>query len=216
MNTTFRDYMSEITKIPLCTKDEEKKLFLRVKNGDIGARKELIERNLRLVAKVAYRYSHCGLPLIDIIGYGNIGLIKAVDSFNIDKGYSFSTYAIFKIRKEITLELDAMYSIKEQLINDENELFDNLKDEIDVEDVAVNNTISDYMDTLLSHLDERQRKIIVNYYGLYGLTPMSQFEIGIKEGGLSKQNIGQIKNRVLKKMKKYAEDYQLDDYLKNY
>lgn len=216
MNTTFRDYMNEIIKIPLCTKDEAEKLFLRVKNGDTKAREELIERNLRLVVKVAYRYNNCGLPLIDIIGYGNIGLIKAVDSFNADKGYSFSTYAVFKIRKEITLALDKMYSIKEQLLDDENNLFDNLKDEVDIEDAVINNTVSDYIDNILSHLNERQKKIIINYYGLHDLKPMSQSEIGIKEGGLSKQNIGQIKGRSLKKMKKYAKNHQLDDYLKNY
>jgi len=71
-------------------------------HGDKEARKELIEHNLRLVVYIARRYSNVGIPLMDLIQEGNIGLIKAADKFDIHKGYRFSTYAIWWIRQSIT------------------------------------------------------------------------------------------------------------------
>ena len=90
-------YINEISKIPLLTNEEEKKLAIEVKNGDKLARKKFIESNLRLVIKNAYKYLNRGLPLLDLIQEGNVGLMIAVDKFDIEKGYKFSTFAAYWI-----------------------------------------------------------------------------------------------------------------------
>lgn len=94
-------YLQEIHKIPLLTTSEERELFIRYRNGDLDAKKEIIERNLRLVVSVARHYKSNRLTLLDKVQEGNFGLIKAVDRFDVDKNYKFSTYAIWWIRQTI-------------------------------------------------------------------------------------------------------------------
>lgn len=94
-------YVNEIIKIPLLTNEEEKELAIEVKNGDKLARKKFIESNLRLVIKNAYKYLNRGLPLLDLIQEGTFGLMTAVDKFDIEKGYKFSTYATYWIRQSM-------------------------------------------------------------------------------------------------------------------
>ena len=97
-----RFYLNEISKIPLLTFEEEKALAIRIANGDEKAVEEMVLHNLRLVVMVAKKYKGCGLPLLDLIQEGNLGLIKAVEKFDYTKGYKFSTYATWWIRQAIT------------------------------------------------------------------------------------------------------------------
>ncbi len=94
-------YLQEIARHPLLTPEEERELGRRVKNGDPQARREMIERNLRLVVNIARRYLNSGMPLLDLIEEGNLGLIRAVEKFDVDKGFRFSTYATWWIRQAI-------------------------------------------------------------------------------------------------------------------
>jgi len=98
-------YLREISRIPLLSEEEELALALRCQNGDKGAREKLILANLRLVISIARRYLGYGLPFLDLIQEGNIGLIKAVERFDPQRGYRFSTYATWWIRQEITRAL---------------------------------------------------------------------------------------------------------------
>ena len=98
----IRTYLKEIRKIPLLTAKEEIELSRRVRKGDKRARERMIRSNLRLVINIAKRYGHLGVPLMDLIEEGNMGLMKAVEKFNPRKGYRFSTYAAWWIRQSIT------------------------------------------------------------------------------------------------------------------
>ena len=102
INDPVRMYLKEIGKISLLTLDEENALSARIAAGDEEAKKELAESNLRLVVSIAKRYVGRGMLFLDLIQEGNIGLMKAVDKFDSEKGYKFSTYATWWIRQAIT------------------------------------------------------------------------------------------------------------------
>jgi len=95
-------YLREISRQPLLSHEEEVELAKRMEEGDQEARKKLIIANLRLVVSVANKYLHYGLPLLDLVEEGNLGLIKAVDRFDYKKGYKFSTYATWWIRQSVS------------------------------------------------------------------------------------------------------------------
>lgn len=97
-----RMYLKEIGRVPLLSADEEIKLAKRMEDGDLEAQKRLAEANLRLVVSIAKRYVGRGMLFLDLIQEGNLGLIKAVEKFDYNKGYKFSTYATWWIRQAIT------------------------------------------------------------------------------------------------------------------
>lgn len=97
-----RMYLKEIGQIPLLTQAEEIELASRMAAGDEAARARLAEANLRLVVSIAKRYAGRGMQLLDLIQEGNLGLIRAVEKFDHEKGYKFSTYATWWIRQAIT------------------------------------------------------------------------------------------------------------------
>ena len=98
-------YLNDIRKYKILTKEEEEQLFLKVKAGDIEAKNKLIVSNLRLVVSIAKSYLNKKMSLIDMISEGNIGLIHAVEKFDTDKGYRFSTYAVWWIKQSISKAL---------------------------------------------------------------------------------------------------------------
>jgi RNA polymerase sigma factor (sigma-70 family) len=98
-------YLSEIRQIPVLSREQEQELARRARAGDESAKARLIEANLRLVVQVARRYFNRGLPLPDLIEEGNLGLIRAVEKFEPERGLRFSTYATWWIRHAITRAL---------------------------------------------------------------------------------------------------------------
>ena len=97
-----RMYLKEIGNVPLLTTEQDVELAKRVEAGDEEAKKQLTEANLRLVVSIAKKYVGRGMPFLDLIQEGNMGLMKAVDKFDYTKGYKFSTYATWWIRQAIT------------------------------------------------------------------------------------------------------------------
>ena len=97
-----RMYLKEIGKVDLLTMDEEIELAKRIEDGDESAKAELAEANLRLVVSIAKRYINRGMPFLDLIQEGNLGLMRAVEKFEYQKGFKFSTYATWWIRQAIT------------------------------------------------------------------------------------------------------------------
>lgn len=94
-------YLNEIGTYPLLTPEEERRLAQLAKEGDEAARRTMIERNLRLVVSIAKHYQHRGLPFLDLIEEGNLGLIHALEKFDPSRGFRFSTYATWWIRQNI-------------------------------------------------------------------------------------------------------------------
>ncbi len=100
-NGALSMYLKDIEKIPLIGRDEEYDLAIRAKNGDVAARERLVNGNLRFVVSIAKQFQGRGLPLIDLISEGNIGLLTAIDKFEPEKGYHFISYAVWWIRQAI-------------------------------------------------------------------------------------------------------------------
>jgi len=100
-DTGLNRYLNEIGRFPLLTPQQEIELAAKIKKGDAEARERMINSNLRLVVTVAHDYANLGLPLLDLISEGNIGLTKGVDRFDPTKGAKLSTYAIWWIKQAI-------------------------------------------------------------------------------------------------------------------
>src|SRR5437870_2352436 len=101
----LRVYLKEIMTIPLLTREQEGELARRARAGDEAAKQRMTEANLRLVVQIARRYLNRGLPLPDLIEEGNLGLLRAVEKFEPERGTRFSTYATWWIRQAITRAL---------------------------------------------------------------------------------------------------------------
>jgi len=106
-NVQFEDenilsmYLKEINRIPLLTREEENELAKKAAQGDQSARDKMVESNLRFVVNVAKKYQNQGLPLIDLINEGNIGLMNAIEKYDVERGYHFISYAVWWIRQAI-------------------------------------------------------------------------------------------------------------------
>jgi RNA polymerase primary sigma factor len=101
----IQSYLSDIGRVPLLTPDQEKSLGKAVMAGDMEARRQLIEANLRLVVSIAKKYTGRGLSFLDLVEEGNLGLIRAVEKFDYKRGFRFSTYATWWIRQSMTRAL---------------------------------------------------------------------------------------------------------------
>ena len=99
-------YFKEINRIPMLSREEEQKTAREAADGNSAAREKLINANLRFVVSVAKKYQGLGLPLDDLISEGNVGLLNAVDRFDVEKGYHFISYAVWWIRQSV---MSALY-----------------------------------------------------------------------------------------------------------
>ncbi len=100
-NSILHWYLNEIHKIPMLTREEELEVSLRARDGDQQARDHLVRANLRFVVTVARKYQSYGLSLMDLINEGNLGLIKAAERFNPDRGFHFISYAVWWIKQSV-------------------------------------------------------------------------------------------------------------------
>ncbi len=196
---------------PLSTQEEEQ-LLQGMREGDLSCRNRLIEHNLRLVAHVVKKYSNTIYETDDLISIGTIGLIKAVDSFNKEKGIRLATYASRCIENELLM---LMRSSKKQ--SKEVSLFDPIgsdkegntiqlmdiciAEEVDIieqmEEEQRLNKLQDYIDKVLT---KREKEIIVLRYGLSGGREVTQREIA-DQLNISRSYVSRIEKKALKKLK---------------
>jgi len=260
--TGIKIYLQEISGTPLLTVQEEIELAARIREGDQKARAWMIKANLRLVVKIAHDYSNFGLPLLDLISEGNIGLIKAVERFDPGKGGKLSTYSAWWIKQSIKRALanqskmirlpvhlvDKIWKMRRVALQMSEELGREPTDEEFAEEIGISSTklsqlktisirpasldapisdddstefgeivgdedartpfelfrdknMRDELSELLEVLDDRERKIIFERYGLDGGKPKTLEEIG-KKFGVTRERIRQLQNIALAKLRK--------------
>ena len=193
------------------SKKEEAECFKRLSGGDSKARNELIEHNLRLVAHIVKKYASGADEQDELISVGTIGLIKAVSSFNYEKGAKFATYASRCIENEILMHFRAAKkSAGDVYINEPVEidkdgnaltLMDLIDDGIDIhEQVDILIRSRQLYDFLKKCLDPREYEIIVYRYGLYGSSPHTQNETAEKLN-ISRSYVSRLEKKAVCKLK---------------
>lgn len=190
--------------------DVEREYFIRAREGDAHARDELIMHNLRLVAHIVKKYSQNADSQDDLISIGTIGLIKAIDSFDIEKGAKFATYAGKCLQNEILMHFRAQKKTRCEVSLSETIDIDKDGNPLTWSDVlAVDDTIADDLFIKISgekarrliteRLDMREQKIVSLRYGLSGSAPLTQREIAEKLG-ISRSYVSRIEKSALEKI----------------
>lgn len=192
-------------------KKEENKLLEKLSQGDEKARKKLIEHNLRLVAHIVKKYYANYSEQDDLISIGTIGLIKGINSFNVEKGTKLATYCARCIENEILMYFRNNKKISQEISFSEPIDTDSEGNPLTLMDIiAIDDTIVDDIDTknklvklikIINKIDnERDKTIIVKRYGLDGNMPLTQKEIA-KELKISRSYVSRIEKRILEEIR---------------
>ena len=228
-------YLGEIGYSPLLTAEEEVYFARRALRGDVASRRRMIESNLRLVVKIARRYGNRGLALLDLIEEGNLGLIRAVEKFDPERGFRFSTYATWWIRQTIeraimnqtrTIRLP-IHIVKELnvYLRTARELSHKLDHEPSAEEIAeqldkpvddvsrmlrLNERITS-VDTPLGGDSEKakQREVLARRFGLLGYEAATLEDVG-REIGLTRERVRQIQVEGLRRLREILQGQGLN------
>lgn len=208
-------YYREIRKYHPLAKEQEQQLTTLVKLGDEQARKTLIEHNLRLVTHIAQAYYRPSVELLDLIQEGNIGLIEAVDRFDPELGYQFSTFAVWWIRKMILLYLgkdEDKVSLDLPILGEAGEIL-RLGDTIIDEENTLGGQSCEKQGVRLEHeqsmqqmrermakLPMREKEVLMMLYGIGLKRALSPQEVARLQG-VSPRRIRQIRDKALRRLK---------------
>ena len=194
------------------TMEQESECLKKMKNGDLEARNELIERNMRLVAHVAKKYQNPEDEMEDMISIGTIGLIKAVETYKEDYGSRLATYAArcidnellmhFRAKKKTSKEVSLYEPIGTDKEGNQIQLLDVVvsEDEDVVELLEQDRKVRRLNEIIPQTLSGRELFIIINRYGLYGKKTMTQREIARKLG-ISRSYVSRIEKRAIEKLR---------------
>ena len=218
-NATVVAYYDDLKKYKPLTRAKERRLLKLCKNGNLKAKNELIEANLKFVFDVAKHYTGRGISISDLISEGNMGLIKAVDKFDEDKDVKFISYAVWWIRqamleaikKKKVLNIVEIENTESKVSVLENTISDDEDEIIKRGEVGFSNEAEErkretsqaqkeVIEQLLSVLNKREREIIENYYGLNDMKELTLAEIGEKYN-LSIERVRQINKTSFKKIR---------------
>ena len=200
------------SKLPVLTASEKEKLIKEIKNGDEEAKKILIERNLRLAAHIAKKYSSQSHTMDDFISIGTIGLIKAVNTYRSSRSVRLATYAAKCIENEILMSIRASkknssevslnVSIGTDKDGNEISLNDILGTEPDAvaDDISLKIQVQQMINTMNKVLSERERLVLIHRYGILGRVPRTQREVAAILG-ISRSYVSRIEKKALEKMR---------------
>ncbi len=267
-------YLKEINKVPLLTRKEEQDYARRAAKGETLGKNKLIQANLRFVVNVAKKYQNQGLPLADLISEGNIGLMNAIERFDVSKGYHFISYAVWWIRQailkaiceksrmirlplnranelvqiekarkelqsgsrgdpeiqEIAKALDMnedhvadLVNISRDMVSLDTPIYDEkdssiLSDFVEdkgqkaPEELAIDRSLREDINVVLSTLSSKEADIIQYRFGLNGKRSMSLKEIGNRYK-LTKERIRQIEKKALKRLQHPSRSHSLRSYI---
>ena len=192
--------------------EQESECLKKMKNGDLEARNELIERNMRLVAHVAKKYQNPEDEMEDLISIGSIGLIKAVETYKEDYGSRLATYAArcidnellmhFRAKRKTSKEVSLYEPIGTDKEGNQIQLLDVVvsEDEDVVELLEQDRKVRRLNEIIPQTLSGRELFIIINRYGLYGKKTMTQREIARKLG-ISRSYVSRIEKRAIEKLR---------------
>lgn len=206
-------YIAGSDKLPTpLTPKEEKELLQKLAQKDDDARKELVEKNLRLVVYISKKFENSGVNIEDLISIGTIGLMKAINSFNVDKNIKLATYASRCIENEILMFLRKTQKLKTEVSIDEPINTDSEGNDLALGDIlgTENDTIfkqveeSDNKKVIsiaIKNLDAREKIIMEMRYGFGGRKELTQKEVADKLG-ISQSYISRIEKKVIERLKK--------------
>ena len=202
------------SKLPVLSREEKNKLFIKIKNGDLQARETFVKGNLRLVLSVIQRFNNRGENVDDLFQVGCIGLIKAIDNFDLSQNVQFSTYAVPMIigeiiakeldlpKEDVVFALDAIadpVSLFEPIYHDGGEaiyVMDQVKDTKNVDENWLENIA---LSEAMKHLDEREKHIL----NLRFFQSRTQMEVA-EEIGISQAQVSRLEKSALKQLRKYV------------
>lgn len=212
-------YFTEISKFKSLSIDEELSLWERYKkNNDLKAKEKIITSNLKFVASVAKNFQGRGLSYSDLIAEGNCGLLRAIDKFDYKKGYKTISYSVWWIRQSILEALKERNNLngdelpldyEKQNYSDDDEvslaIISNNNEFIidESEDEYIKKERIKIVSKLMDVLTKKEKNIIIKYYGLNNVKPLTLEEIG-KEIGLTKERVRQIIVKIFKKLRAEA------------
>ena len=227
---TVRVYYDDLKKYRPLTKAKERRLLKKCKKGNLKAKNEILESNLRFVFDIARHYTGRGVPISELISDGNMGLLRAIEKFDESKDVKFISYAVWWIRQamlESITKKNAINFVEIEPNTDNDTSMDKKLIEDDEDDVSFNNDFSNENDEkereikieqknivikLLNVLDERERDVIESYYGINDKKELTLTDIG-KKYNLSSERVRQIKKKGLMKLRTKMLLLNYSDYL---
>ncbi len=215
---TVRVYYDDLKKYKPLTKAKERRLLKKCKKGNLKAKNEILEANLRFVFDIAKHYTGRGVPISELISDGNMGLLRAIDKFDETKDVKFISYAVWWIRQAMLESIKKRNSISFVEIEpntDNDASMDKKLIEDDEDDASFNNDFSNENDeksrevtenqrniitSLIGTLSDRERDIVENYYGINDKKELTLTDIG-KKYNLSSERVRQIKLNAIRKLR---------------
>lgn len=206
-------YIAGSDKLPTpLTPKEEKELLLKLANKDDEARKTLVEKNLRLVVYISKKFENSGVNIEDLISIGTIGLMKAINSFNVEKNIKLATYASRCIENEILMFLRKNQKTKTEVSIDEPINTDSEGNDLALGDILGTENDSIFkqveesdnkkvINLAIKNLDNREKVIMEMRYGFGGRKELTQKEVADKLG-ISQSYISRIEKKVIERLKK--------------